>query len=87
MPGAPISGTSILFTDAVAADIESAGCRFVRINFIGASTGWNASRLALYDTIIQNARNHNLEVLAVFSNETCGAFPKRTTTRTTTPRA
>lgn len=72
--GAPISGNSILFSDALAADIASSGCRFVRINFIGSASGWDAARLAKYDTIIQNARNHNLQVLAIFSNETVWGY-------------
>jgi PKD repeat protein len=72
--GAPISGTSILFTDAVAADIAASGCRFVRINFIGAASGWDTARLALYDQIIANAVNNDLQVLAVFSNETVWGF-------------
>ncbi len=72
--GAPISGSSILFTNAVAADIAASGCRFVRINFIDAMPGWDATRLARYDQIIANARNNNLEVLAIFSNETVAGY-------------
>lgn len=72
--GAPISGNTILFTDALAADIAASGCRFVRINFIGAASGWDATRLGLYDQIIANARNHDLDVLAIFSNETVWGF-------------
>ncbi len=68
--GAPISGESILFSDAVAADIASSGCRLVRLNFIAGASGWTSTRLGKYDTIVQNARNNNLEILAVFSNET-----------------
>ncbi len=68
--GAPISGDSILFTDQLAADIASSGCRFVRINFIEGAGDWDAARLAKYDEIIQNAVNNNLVVLGLFSNET-----------------
>jgi PKD repeat protein len=68
--GAPISGDSILFTNDLAADIASSGCRFVRINFIQGFGEWDAARLSRYDEIIQNAVNNDLEVLAIFSNET-----------------
>lgn len=68
--GAPISGGNILFTNAVAADIAGAGCQAVRINFrIDGNTTWTATHLARYDTIIQNARNHNLEVLGIIAYE------------------
>jgi len=68
--GAPIWNGSILFTDALAADIASAGCRFVRINFrIDGNSTWTTSHLAKYDTIIANARNHNLQVLGLICYE------------------
>ncbi len=68
--GAPIWNGSILFTDAVAADIASSGCRFVRINFrIDGNPTWTSSHLAKYDTIIANARDHNLQVLGLICYE------------------
>ena len=69
-PGAPIWGGSILFTDALAADIAATGCRFVRINFrIDGNSTWKSSLLAKYDTIIANARNHDLQVLGLICYE------------------
>ena len=69
-PGAPIWGGSILFTDALAADMQGAGCRAVRINFrIDGNPQWTAEHLARYDTIIQTARNHNIEVLGLICYE------------------
>lgn len=70
-PGAPIWNGTIAFNDAMAADIASSGCRAVRINFrLDGNTTWTSKLLGKYDTIIQNARNHNLQVLGLFSNET-----------------
>lgn len=68
--GAPVWNGAILFTDALAADIASSGCRWVRINFrIDGNTTWTPTHLARYDTIIQNARNHNLNVLGIICYE------------------
>jgi hypothetical protein len=69
-PGAPIWGGSILFTDALAADIAGSGCRAVRINFrIDGNSTWTAAHLAKYDQIIQSARNQNLEILGIIAYE------------------
>lgn len=68
--GAPIWNGSILFTDALAADIASSGCRWVRINFrIDGNSTWTAAHLAKYDTIIQTARNRGLNVLGLICYE------------------
>lgn len=69
-PGAPIWSGSILFSDALAADIAGSGCRFVRINFrIDGLTTWTPEHLAKYDTIVANARNHNLQILGLICYE------------------
>lgn len=72
--GAPVSGGSILFTNALAEDIAASGCRFVRINFIGGASGWDATRLGQYDQIVASARNHDLQILGIFSNETVSGY-------------
>lgn len=69
-PGAPIWGGNILFGDALGADIELAGCRFVRVNFrIDGNATWTPELLAKYDTIIQTARAHDLQVLGLICYE------------------
>jgi PKD repeat protein len=69
-PGAPIWNGSILFTDALAEDIAGAGCHAVRINFrIDGNPTWTSEHLARYDTIIQTARNHDLQVLGLICYE------------------
>ena len=69
-PGAPIWGGSILFTDSLAADIAATGCQFVRINFrLDGNPSWTEPHLTKYDTIITNARNHNLQVLGLICYE------------------
>ncbi|MFQ5804846.1 MAG: PKD domain-containing protein [Phycisphaerae bacterium] len=68
--GAPVWDGSILFTDALAADIAGSGCRAVRINFrIDGNPSWTPEHLARYDTIIQTARNHDLAVLGIIAYE------------------
>jgi hypothetical protein len=69
-PGAPVWGGSILFNSSTAAEIAATGCRTVRINFrLDGHASWDATILAQYDTIIQNALNNNIEVLGLLSNE------------------
>ncbi len=68
--GAPVWNGVIQFNQAKAAAIAATGCRTVRINFrMDGHAAWDASLLAQYDTVIQNAVNHNLRVLGLFSNE------------------
>lgn len=69
-PGAPIWNGTILLNDALAADIAGAGCRLVRVNFrIDGNPTWTPAHLARYDTIIQTARSHNLQVLGLICYE------------------
>lgn len=68
--GAPIWNGNILLNDALAADIAGAGCRAVRVNFrLDGNSSWNGAHLARYDTIIQTARSHHLQVLGLICYE------------------
>jgi PKD repeat protein len=68
--GAPIWGGTIQFTDAMAADIASAGCKAIRLNFrLDGNSTWTTAHLAKYDTIVQTARSHNLQILGLIANE------------------
>lgn len=68
--GAPIWNGSILFSDALAADIASAGCHTVRVNFrLDGNTYWTSAHLAKYDTIVQTAADHGLQILGLIAYE------------------
>ena len=70
--GAPVWGGAVILTPAKANLIAATGSDALRINFrldAGATT-WDATQLALYDQVIQNARNSGFDVLGLFSNET-----------------
>lgn len=77
-PGAPMGNNGeISFTNDVAAKIAQSHAGWVRLNFrLGPNfTDWTEtttlgfSALSRYDTIIANARNNNLKVLGLLSNE------------------
>ena len=69
-PGAPIWGGSILFTDAMAVDIASSGCRSIRLNFrLDGNSSWTAAHLAKYDTIVRTARDRDLQILGLICYE------------------
>ncbi len=66
----------ILFTDAVAGKLAESGAGWVHINFrLGRFPNWTdtstfgRSALSVYDQVIATARNHNLQVLGLLSNE------------------
>lgn len=68
--GAPVWNGAIQFSSAKAAAIAATGCRAVRVNFrMDGHAAWDASLLAQYDTVLQNAANNNLKVLGLLSNE------------------
>lgn len=68
--GAPIWNGNILFTNALAADIASSGCRQIRVNFrIDGNQTWTPGHLAKYDQIIDTAVAHNLEVTGIIAYE------------------
>jgi hypothetical protein len=60
----------ILFTDPVASKLAESGAGWVHINFrLGGFPNWTQSALSVYDQVIATARNHNLQVLGLLSNE------------------
>jgi hypothetical protein len=75
--GAAINNAGqVLFTNAVAKKLAESGAGWVHINFrLGAFANWKEttsfgySALSLYDKVIANARNNNLKVLGLLSNE------------------
>ncbi len=73
-PGAPIWNGNILLNDALAADIASSGCRFVRVNFrIDGNATWTPQHLAKYDQIVASAKAYNLEILGLVAYEAVAA--------------
>ncbi|MGE5672496.1 MAG: LGFP repeat-containing protein [Mycobacterium leprae] len=69
--GRPIDDSgNILLTDAVAASLAASGAGWVRLNFrLGPWTSDTAQFYSTYDTIVNNLRNHGLQVVGLMSNE------------------
>jgi hypothetical protein len=70
--GAPVWGGNVLITAQQAQRLAATGTKSLRVNFrldSGATT-WNSSQLAMYDQVVQNARDAGLTILGLWSNET-----------------
>jgi MYXO-CTERM domain-containing protein len=56
--------------ESYASHVDQAALGGLRLNFrIDGQQSWNASLLALYDQYVQKAREHNLQILGLISNE------------------